>query len=196
MPANVFAPPKADLERPAPRADDKYYVVSAVKFHALAILTFNLYFIYWFYNNYSLVRARTGERLWPAARGLFSVFFAHNLCARVSDDLAASDKPHPWHPLLTATLYVVGSVLAVFLGLAQVGPVIGAITDIATVVVLPVILFPLQRAINVVSNDPQGASNQVFGAANWIWLVLGGLLWAVYLLDVLLLMLPTDFPTA
>ena len=57
-------------------------------------------------------------------------------------------------------------------------------TDILNVVlytVTPLLLFAAQRAINLVSGDPEGSTNQGLSVVNWVWIVLGILLWLLLL---------------
>ena len=47
----------------------------------------------------------------------------------------------------------------------------------AAVFAITASLFHAQRAANIASGDPQALSNNRFTAANWVWIVLGGLFW-------------------
>jgi len=57
-------------------------------------------------------------------------------------------------------------------------------TDIistALVFAVPWLLLKAQRAINFACDDPNGDGNSSLTLANWIWMVLGGLLWLLAL---------------
>jgi hypothetical protein len=51
----LYAPPEAAITVDATDELD-YYVVSPRKFYLLAILTLNLYLVYWFYRNWSQIK--------------------------------------------------------------------------------------------------------------------------------------------
>src|SRR5687767_2451938 len=55
------------------------YVVAPTKFMLLAFSTMGMYSLYWFYKNWSLRRRAYGLTIWPVARAIFAVFFAHRL---------------------------------------------------------------------------------------------------------------------
>ncbi|MEM6638349.1 MAG: hypothetical protein AAF610_00465 [Pseudomonadota bacterium] len=196
---NIYKPPEAELgttTKTETETNRKYYVVSKRKYYALSILTFGLYYVFWFYKNYSLIRARTGESLWPAARGLFSVFFAHNLCNRVNADLEESQYSFNWNPAYTATLYVLVSILANVVSRIESGGDDLGLTDVIVFVLIPVLavgFFPAQKAINIVSGDSHGLSNNNFSGLNLFFIVVFSLAWALVLLGMLLLVtLPAD----
>lgn len=69
----LYAPPKADVAINDPDGPE-FYVVAPFKFFLLSILTLNLYFVYWFYRNWRQIKQRTGEEIWPPARGFFPHF--------------------------------------------------------------------------------------------------------------------------
>jgi hypothetical protein len=68
----------------------------------------------------------------------------------------------------------IGSPTTDFLGLLALGPIVYC-------------LWGIQDAANRACGQPGGESNGRFTWANWIWIVLGGLLWAVALLGLVLL---------
>jgi hypothetical protein len=49
-------------------------------------------------------------------------------------------------------------------------------------------LWQTQRTINVVCGDPDGDSNSEFTWANYAWMLLGGLLWAVAIWGIYILL--------
>ena len=47
--------------------------------------------------------------------------------------------------------------------------------------VLAWLALPAQKAANAASGDSTGSSNATFTGANWVWMILGGLIWALSL---------------
>lgn len=183
MSSDIYAPPKADVRTGGP-GDDRFYVVGSRKFYLLFILSFGLYTIYWFYKNYSLIKLRTQEDIWPVPRGIFSIFFAHNLFRRIDNELNDTDSKFTWTPNSSATLYilvVLGQSVSSNLGDKNIG---SPITDLLTFALLPliaVVVHPAQKAINTLCGDPTGAVNSRLTAFNWVWVIIGGLVWLLVL---------------
>lgn len=176
---NAYQPPQAELGTQS-ALGLKYYVVAKRKFYLLSILTFCLYLVYWFYKNFSRIRAHTGEKMWPVMRGLFSIFFAHNLCNRVDADLKDNDTAFQWTPGVVATLYIlctIGTNVLNSLSSRYIGSPFTDVLSLVLLILTAVVLFPAQEAINVACDDPDGSANAKLSGANWIWMVLGGLVW-------------------
>lgn len=57
----------------------KYYPVSIVKFVLLSLVTFGLYFFYWFYKNWSYVKNRDQSNIRPIWRSVFLNFWCYSL---------------------------------------------------------------------------------------------------------------------
>lgn len=183
MSESIFAPPEADLET-QPTDQQAYYVVGPTKFYLLATLTLNIYFVYWFYRNWRLVKQREQNDSWPPMRGLFYIFFTHSLLADVDETLKTRGKTHDWAPIGIATLFVVLTITINILDRMAGNSVGSPVTDIAgtaLILIVPAILLQGQRAINVACDDPAGETNARFTLANWAWMVPGGLIWLLLL---------------
>ena len=159
MSEDIYAAPEADVRAPV---DDTqgFYVVSLRKFYLLSLLTVDLYFVYWFYRNWRIIKDRTGESMWPAMRGLFYIFFTD-----IDESLRDKESDFEWRPASTATLFVVLVVIVNILAQLSNRGVGVPTTDLIWLVMIPIlpfVLFSAQRAINVASDDPQGAGNATF----------------------------------
>lgn len=185
MSDTIYAPPEAEIEVDAADSDQPdYYVVAPTKFLLLAILTLNAYVIYWFYRNWRAIKVRTRADMWPPMRGLFYIFFTHSLFANVNEYLTAKGKSFDWQPSGLATLVVTVTILQNVLDRLAARSIGSPSTDIistALVFAVPWLLLKAQRAINFACDDPNGDGNSSLTLANWIWMVLGGLLWLLAL---------------
>lgn len=87
MDDNVYAPPASAVVEPAPAgADHSFYVVAPAKFCLLFFFTLGMYHVYWFYMQWARYRRGHPEvTIWPVARAIFSVFFAHSLANRLDE---------------------------------------------------------------------------------------------------------------
>ena len=185
MEANIYAPPQASLTSPTPQETARQlYVVSSTKFWLLSIGTMGLFSVYWHYSNWARIRDQDNENIWPVARAIFQIFFFHSLFRRIEARLRASGSDFYWSFEGLATLLVISNVLngilsripdtADELGLIQ-GLIIGLLFVTTYMEAIA------QRAINYAAGDTDGSSNSQITAANAIWLLVGGVLWAVIL---------------
>lgn len=179
MDTNPYAPPSSDVELPA-TAKPVYYVVSIRKFTLLFFATLGAYVIYWFYRNWRAHREVSGEKIWPVARGIFSIFFAHSLFEKVNAKLTERNISFNWSPRTFATWYVVVAVLSNVLDRASSKGLGSPVTDVLGILVLPAMYYTLlvpQRAVNAAEGDPLGEGNARLSGANIAWIVFGALIW-------------------
>ncbi|ALN60618.1 hypothetical protein GLE_5277 [Lysobacter enzymogenes] len=182
MQDNVYAPPASDVVVPAPSGQgNEFYVVAPLKFCLLFFFTLGLYQLYWFYMQWARYRRRhPGETLWPVARAIFSIFFAHVLAGRIDAAVRARGERHDWAPGTVATIYVVSQIASSALDRLSSREIGSPLTDVASLVLLAPVglsLLRLQRAANLACGDPDGDGNRRLSALNYVWLVLGALLW-------------------
>jgi len=111
MSDSIYAPPEADVSVDVADEPD-FYVVAPRKFYLLAVLTFNLYFVYWFYRNWRRIKERNNEDIWPPARAIFYIFFTHALFKNIDLKIKLLGKTFSWNPGMTATLFVVLSIVS------------------------------------------------------------------------------------
>ncbi len=189
MTDSIYAPPEADIEV-NDNVDGSYYVVGPRKFLALSILTLGLYLIYWFYRHWQSIKVRDSSDIWPIPRGLFYIFFSHSLFSDINETLKAKGIEFRWSPGITATLVVVTSVLSNVFGRLSSENIGSPFTDVLSLVMVPLLAYlalPAQKAANAASGDPDGSGNSGFTGANWVWLILGGLIWALSLFGLYLI---------
>lgn len=72
-------------ERNAVAARPIFFPVSITKLLVMSVCTLGLYELYWFYENWRLVQARTGKRMMPFWRAVFAVVWAEPLFKRVAN---------------------------------------------------------------------------------------------------------------
>lgn len=73
-----------------------FFVVSPMKFGVMTFFTLGFYWVYCFYQSWSLHREKTGERVSPLWRSAFAVFFIYPLLRRANDHIRDSGKTYPW----------------------------------------------------------------------------------------------------
>lgn len=189
MQANPYQPPQAvvtDQYASAAETAD-FYVVAPRKFLIMMIGTLGFYQVYWFYKNWTL-QNRQGQ-YWPIPRAIFSVLFTHALFRIIHDAQSRARLAWSWVPMQAANAYVIGIIVSQVCG-RMAGKGIGLpLTNLLSLALLaPAVwgLYQAQNAINAACSDPAGERNQQITGANIGWLVLGGLLWALTLLGLVL----------
>lgn len=159
-----------------------FFVVSPMKFGVMNFFTLGFYWVYCFYQSWSLHREKTGERVSPFWRSAFAVFFIYPLLRRVNDHIRDSGKTYPWSILgLTLGYYgfcVVWVVASVVLE-DQLWPAYFAGLSIQAAWLI--ILVFMQKGINFCAGDKEGKTNSRFTLANWLWMLLGIALMAAQL---------------
>ena len=187
MTSDIYQAPVANLDGEIEEVDREFYVVSAPKFFALSIATFGFYELYWFYRHWKNYSVFHKESMWPVARSLFSIFFMHSLTSRIDTSLRTGEKQYRWWPKLLASVYVLITVAQRiadrFSGSSEeFSPV-----DLISFGFIPLVvwcLYRIQIAANIACEDPQGSSNSSFTLANSLWLIAGGLIWALLFLGI------------
>lgn len=194
MSEELYAPPAARVADATEASTREFYVVAPRKFIFLYMLTFGYYSIYWFYQNWALYKLRHKADVWPVPRSIFQIFFVHQLFENIDAACRRAGQRYVWNAGTQATAYVI---LVIVTRLADrfvdrvvdtVSVPLMALALVATF--LPILpLLAAQRALNLAEGDPEGSSNATFSAANFAWMIAGGLFWIVVLLGLTMLAL-------
>jgi hypothetical protein len=174
-------------EQPVATADEAaFYVVSRRKMVILSIATMGMYGFYWFYKNWDQYRNHGSasedarESIWPIPRAIFSVFFVHSLFRKVKAAGMDSPKVAAWNDNRGAWWFVIVSVTLSIthkLETKSIGmPLTSYIGDVCLLLLL-LAYVKAQSMINASCGDPDGKSNNKLTAANWVWIVIGALLY-------------------
>lgn len=176
-----------DPALPETGAPPAFYIVSARKFTILYLVTFGLYGFYWFYKNWANYRdARPASpaeaSIWPIPRAIFSIFFIHSLFRKIKHFGQEDERVQRWKNSAHAWLLVALMLLSSVFDRLSARGVGSPLTDAASVAMLVPMLFGLlhaQRMANRACRDPEGAGNDEFTNANWVWIILGCIVWAM-----------------
>ncbi|GLR13411.1 hypothetical protein GCM10007907_22010 [Chitinimonas prasina] len=186
MNLNPYSPPQTALDQSSFEGGNssapEFYVVSRRKFFLLFYLTLGFYDYYWFYRNWAIYKARTGESIWPVMRGLFPIFFVWSLFASVDRSLKRGQRTHFFNHARLGSVYVVASVIGHTCNKLSDKNIGSPYTDwipLLVFITLGYTLWQAQKAINIACNDPQGESNSRLSWANYGWM--GGTLLIVAL---------------
>lgn len=169
--AGVIAAEQTVAEEPT------YLPVSLTKFALLSILTFNLYHIYWFGENWRCEAYRTGERIRPALRGVFIPWFCNSLLKRINRR-AAELHVRPLYPSVPLTIAYIG-----FLISANAGTPWWLISSLAF---LP--LVPFQATVNRINETeaPGAARYAGFSVGSSVLIGVGAVIYALAIIGTLM----------
>lgn len=183
-PDNPFAPPEADVAPSATDAQFPWFLVGTKKLVVMIFVTFGLYVVYWFERQYRFQKRVHGESTWPLARGLFSLFFAHDLFRRIAVENANEDLHHDWDASNLGRIYVVSIIASRVLDRVTRNTVDLAFSVIVTLLTIGLLgglawpLFKVQGTINEIAahTHPTIDRNENFTVWNGLVIVLGSIL--------------------
>jgi len=76
--------------RPPDENETPFFPVSEGKLITLYILSFGLYGIYWFQQNWKRQQPMMDKKIYPVWRAVFSIFFTHSLFKRIDQQAVHS----------------------------------------------------------------------------------------------------------
>jgi len=151
-------------DAPAVAAAAPFFPIGIPKLAVMVFGTFGLYELYWFYKQWSTIRKRTGEEMWPVARAIFVVFFFHELVKRVNETGREYGFLDPLSVGGLTTLFILPSVT---------WRIPGALGLLAFLAVIPMMI--VQKRMNDIhaKTAPFANPNRNIRAWNWLAMFLG-----------------------
>jgi hypothetical protein len=164
VPRPMAAAPVA-APRPAPPATP-WFVVGSSKFLLMCVVTFGLYQLYWFYQQWRHVQRR-GESVHPALRTLLSGLFCYALFRRIADTaLERRVDPVP-SPLLCT---------AAFIGLSLTVRLPQPWSLLSLLSLLPLALVQRTASKVALADVPTADPNTRLTPLNWIGIAMAAVL--------------------
>lgn len=206
MDQNPYAAPSLDADvRVAGPADTMpWFPVGTRKLWVMSVLTFGLYFIHWFERQYRFQKYTRGESTWPLARGIGSIFFAHDLFKRVEFAAKGAGISPSWQANSMATLFVVTEIVTRLLGRIPeklMSATTNTVLTLFTVALVAVIAYPVVQVQGTVNQlllrvNPGHDKNEGFTVWNWLVIALGVVVLALMVLGMALPETPEGDPPA
>jgi hypothetical protein len=179
----VTEEPIASAAEPTTNPNDQvntdFYIVGPLKFAILFFSTLGIYMVYWFYRHWKTQKLATNESTLPVMRGIFSIFFTHELFRRIDKKLRLTEKKYDWASQSTATLVVIFNIASNILDRLSRKEIGTPYTDIAAILAMVIVgglLFYVQKIINFACNDPLGEANNTLTGLNYLWISLGAII--------------------
>ncbi|MCZ6487942.1 MAG: hypothetical protein O6703_07170 [Gammaproteobacteria bacterium] len=178
---DIYTAPESELgNEPIDESKCKFFPTSQRKLVILFIATFGLYPVYWFYKNWVLHKKNVEKKIMPLLRAIFYIFFTHSLFRRVEDAAMRKGISISWSAGPLAAIFVILTIVSSILDrTAENSPTIG-IVDYASLAIVFVLLGPIymvQEVVNKINDDPQGRLNSSFSIYNFIFIIIGVLMW-------------------
>jgi hypothetical protein len=180
----AYRAPVEDHEQESVGQGSGLFVTSTTKLVVLYLTTFGLYGLYWFYAHWQAQKQAFGSKIWPIARGIFSIFFATQLFKSIDVQARQAGHHTTWNPSTNAAVYivlVVGARLASRFDRSDDPTLLGLVTlAVGLAAVLPVVTA--QKVANLAAGDEHGQSNSSLTALNVVAMLLGAAVWALVLI--------------
>ena len=177
---NIYTAPKSELSSESTDGSKcKFFPTSQKKLVILFVATFGGYAIYWFYKNWALQK-NMGEKVIPLLRAIFYIFFTHSLFRSVENFANSKRISKSWDASSLATVFVILTIISNILDRTAEQSETYGIVDFASFVVTFILLGPIymvQEVVNKINDDPQGRLNSSFSIYNYIFIILGVLMW-------------------
>lgn len=180
--ANPYLPPETVVaDAPvAASAVPPAFPVSITKLVVMCVATLGGYQLYWFYKHWVAVKRRTGESIWPFWRMFFSIVWCFSLFSSIQE-AARKQKVERWHS--AGSLAAGWAITSLLQKLPDPWWMVSLLAFL--------LLIPVQREANdlIAKVAPDADRNSRFTLANWAWIALMSVLWALLIID---LMLPPE----
>ncbi len=128
----------------------------------------------------SYTKKNAEKKILPLLRAIFYIFFTHSLFRRVEDAARRKEISISWGASSLATLFVILTITSSILDRAAENSVTIGLVDYASLAMVFILLGPIymvQEVVNKINGDPEGRLNSSFSIYNFIFIILGGLMW-------------------
>ena len=179
--------------KPADENETPFFPVSEGKLITLYLLSFGLYGIYWFQQNWKRQQPMMDKKIYPVWRGIFSIFFTHSLFKRIDQQAVHLPQQHKFNANILASFFVVAIIVSNVVDHLPIKTDIAQSITNTTLIITSVVLFlfsayPLakvQATINRINNDMLGYLNHRYSVWNYVLIILGTVSWLMLALGLL-----------
>ena len=179
--------------RPPDENETPFFPVSEGKLITLYILSFGLYGIYWFQQNWKRQQPMMDKKIYPVWRAVFSIFFTHSLFKRIDQQAVHLPQQHKFNANVLATFFVAAIIVSNVIDRLSINTDIAQNITNTTLIITSLVLFlfsayPLakvQATVNRINNDMLGYLNHKYSAWNYALIVLGIVSWLMLAMGLL-----------
>ncbi len=178
---------------PPDENETPFFPVSEGKLITLYILSFGLYGIYWFQQNWKRQQPMMDKKIYPVWRAIFSIFFTHSLFKRIDQQAVHLPQQHKFNANVLATFFVAAIVVSNIVDRLSINTDIAQSITNTTLMITSIVLFlfsayPLakvQATVNRINNDMLGYLNHKYSAWNYVLIILGIVSWLMLAMGLL-----------
>jgi hypothetical protein len=158
--------------------DQLFYYIPVSRLLIMSILSAGFYDFYWIYKNYRYLKDRDGLRVLAFWRGIFGIFFCHNLFKRIAQDrMLYSHRAIAFSPNMLATAWIVLFIISFMLPSDMNGYVLLVLSLIFTPI-STACFIPLQNHINKANEQLRpGQAFSPWSTGDAVCLVVGLFCW-------------------
>ena len=166
---------------PTDENETPFFPVSEGKLITLYILSFGLYGIYWFQQNWKRQQPMMDKKIYPVWRAIFSIFFTHSLFKRIDQQAVHLPQQHKFNANVLATFFVAAIVVSNVVDRLSINTDMAQSITNTTLIITSIVLFlfsayPLakvQATVNRINNDMLGYLNHRYSVWNYVLIILG-----------------------
>ena len=178
---------------PPDENETPFFPVSEGKLITLYILSFGLYGIYWFQQNWKRQQPMMDKKIYPVWRAIFSIFFTHSLFKRIDQQAVHLPQQHKFNANLLATFFVAAIVVSNIVDRLSINTDMAQSITNTTLIITSIVLFlfsayPLakvQATVNRINNDMLGYLNHKYSVWNYVLIILGTVSWLILAMGLL-----------
>ena len=169
-----------------------FFPVSEGKLITLYLLSFGLYGIYWFYQNWKYQQPLMDKKIYPALRALLSIFYVYSLFKRIDSQASQLDDEHRFNTRVYAALFIITMILSnVFdhaFGTDHPEDIINNVLIVASLLLFALSTIPMVKAqatANRVNGDLLGYLNHRYSFWNYLLILTGSILWILIIAGII-----------
>ena len=178
---------------PPDENETPFFPVSEGKLITLYILSFGLYGIYWFQQNWKRQQPMMDKKIYPVWRAIFSIFFTHSLFKRIDQQAVHLPQQHKFNANVLATFFVAAIVVSNVVDRLPINTDMAQSITNTTLIITSIVLFlfsayPLakvQATVNRINNDMLGYLNHKYSVWNYVLIILGTVSWLMLAMGLL-----------
>ncbi len=154
-----------------------YFPVSPLKLVVMSTCTFGLYELFWYFNNWYMIKEHDQIKISPMGRAFFAFFFCYPLFKRIRVTADSRQLRKPLTPGPLAAGWIIFTILARLPDPFWLFSVLSVL-----------FLLPVQKTVNEINRvtDPGHNPNRTFTGWNIAGVVVGGLAWVLILIGTFL----------
>ncbi|MFT2089476.1 hypothetical protein [Paraglaciecola sp. 2405UD69-4] len=189
---DIYKAPEAELivnPNDSEEAKPEFFTTAISKMVVLSVCTLNLYSFYWFYKHWTAQKLNANRDCLPVLRAIFQVFFVYSLFSTIKNEADHKSVKAAWMAGPLAVYYIVLQILqnaSEHLPSISENLLFDSLFWIIFGLTSVIPMLVVQKTANILNDDPEGITNKKFGAANWVFTLIGVAFWGLMVVGLML----------